>query len=49
VRGEPLSTGPLTLLRPDGYIGWIGTPEQFPNWARDYFSPAPHPAPQSAR
>src|SRR5689334_12551134 len=30
----PLSSGPLTLVRPDGYIGWIGTPEQFPNWAR---------------
>jgi flavin-dependent dehydrogenase len=45
----PMATGPLTLVRPDGYIGWIGTPEQFPRWAREYFSPAPHPAPQSAR
>jgi len=24
-------------LRPDGYLGWVGTAEEFPAWARDYF------------
>ncbi|HEX4247852.1 MAG TPA: FAD-dependent monooxygenase [Pseudonocardia sp.] len=27
----------LLLVRPDGYLGWVGTAEQFPAWARDYF------------
>ena len=27
----------LLLVRPDGYLGWVGTAEQFPGWARDYF------------
>jgi 2-polyprenyl-6-methoxyphenol hydroxylase-like FAD-dependent oxidoreductase len=26
-----------TLIRPDGYVGWIGSPEEFPTWATDYF------------
>jgi hypothetical protein len=44
IPATPTATGPLTLVRPDGYIGWIGTPQQFPTWAHDYFSPTPLPA-----
>jgi 2-polyprenyl-6-methoxyphenol hydroxylase-like FAD-dependent oxidoreductase len=27
----------LMLVRPDGYLGWVGTAEEFAAWARDYF------------
>jgi len=27
----------LTLIRPDGYIGWIGAADDFPVWADGYF------------
>jgi hypothetical protein len=27
----------LVLVRPDGYVGWVGTAEEFPGWAREYF------------
>lgn len=27
----------LVLVRPDGYVAWIGTPTQFPTWATRYF------------
>ncbi len=30
-------TGELMLARPDGYLGWVGTAEQFPAWASEYF------------
>jgi 2-polyprenyl-6-methoxyphenol hydroxylase-like FAD-dependent oxidoreductase len=30
-------TGRLVLVRPDGYLGWVGTAGQFPSWARGYF------------
>jgi len=26
-----------TLIRPDGYVGWVGPPEDFPTWAARYF------------
>jgi hypothetical protein len=26
-----------TLIRPDGYVGWVGTPEEFAIWAEHYF------------
>jgi 2-polyprenyl-6-methoxyphenol hydroxylase-like FAD-dependent oxidoreductase len=26
-----------TLIRPDGYVGWVGRPEDFPTWAARYF------------
>ena len=25
-----------TLVRPDGYVGWTGAPEEFPAWADRY-------------
>jgi hypothetical protein len=25
------------LVSPDGYLAWVGTADQFPAWARDYF------------
>jgi hypothetical protein len=27
----------LTLIRPDGYIGWAGPADDFPAWAEEYF------------
>jgi 2-polyprenyl-6-methoxyphenol hydroxylase-like FAD-dependent oxidoreductase len=27
----------LMLVRPDGYLGWVGTTAEFPVWARGYF------------
>ena len=33
--------GELTLVRPDGYVAWIGAPEQFPAWAREYYAAGP--------
>lgn len=27
----------LTLVRPDGYIGWVGAADEFPSWAAGYF------------
>ena len=30
-------TGRLMLVRPDGYLAWVGTAGQFPAWARGYF------------
>jgi 2-polyprenyl-6-methoxyphenol hydroxylase-like FAD-dependent oxidoreductase len=27
----------LTLVRPDGYVGWVGAPDSFPAWADGYF------------
>ena len=32
-----------TLIRPDGYVGWVGAPEEFPAWAAAYFGPRPDP------
>ncbi len=29
----------LVLVRPDGYVGWVGTAAAFPAWAADYFRP----------
>ena len=26
-----------TLIRPDGYVGWVGSPEEFPAWAARFF------------
>jgi flavin-dependent dehydrogenase len=26
-----------TLVRPDGYVGWAGVPDEFPAWADRYF------------
>jgi hypothetical protein len=30
-------TAELTLVRPDGYLTWVGTASQFPAWAVKYF------------
>jgi 2-polyprenyl-6-methoxyphenol hydroxylase-like FAD-dependent oxidoreductase len=30
-------TGELLLIRPDGYLAWIGTAAGFPAWASEYF------------
>ncbi|MBV9012086.1 MAG: FAD-dependent monooxygenase [Pseudonocardiales bacterium] len=30
-------TGELLLVRPDGYLAWIGTAAGFPAWASEYF------------
>jgi hypothetical protein len=30
-------TGELRLIRPDGYLAWIGTAAGFPAWASEYF------------
>jgi hypothetical protein len=27
----------LTLVRPHGYAGWLGTADRFPAWAEEYF------------
>ena len=27
----------LTLVRPDGYVGWAGAAHRFPAWAQEYF------------
>ncbi|MGH3670826.1 MAG: FAD-dependent monooxygenase [Pseudonocardiaceae bacterium] len=32
------ATDKLTLVRPDGYVAWVGSAEQFPAWAGEYFS-----------
>jgi 2-polyprenyl-6-methoxyphenol hydroxylase-like FAD-dependent oxidoreductase len=38
----------LVLVRPDGYVGWVGTAAAFPVWASGYFRRAPlAPAPVS--
>ncbi len=34
----------LILVRPDGYVGWVGTAAAFPSWAGGYFGVA-RPAP----
>ncbi len=31
-------TDQLVLVRPDGYLAWIGTAAEFPTWARHYFA-----------
>jgi 2-polyprenyl-6-methoxyphenol hydroxylase-like FAD-dependent oxidoreductase len=39
-RAEPSTAGepdPLTLVRPDGYIGWVGAAADFSAWAEHYF------------
>jgi 2-polyprenyl-6-methoxyphenol hydroxylase-like FAD-dependent oxidoreductase len=28
----------LTLVRPDGYLGWAGAADRFPAWAEEYFA-----------
>jgi 2-polyprenyl-6-methoxyphenol hydroxylase-like FAD-dependent oxidoreductase len=38
-----------SLIRPDGYVGWVGTPEQFPSWAERYFRWRASPKPLGAR
>lgn len=30
-------TSELLLIRPDGYLAWIGTAAEFPTWASEYF------------
>jgi 2-polyprenyl-6-methoxyphenol hydroxylase-like FAD-dependent oxidoreductase len=30
-------TSELLLIRPDGYLAWIGTTAEFPTWASEYF------------
>ena len=30
----------LMLVRPDGYLGWVGTAAEFPGWAEGYFGPS---------
>jgi 2-polyprenyl-6-methoxyphenol hydroxylase-like FAD-dependent oxidoreductase len=30
----------LVLVRPDGYVGWVGPPAGFRTWSADYFGPA---------
>ena len=37
------------LIRPDGYVGWVGTPEQFPSWAERYFRWHASPKPLGAK
>jgi 2-polyprenyl-6-methoxyphenol hydroxylase-like FAD-dependent oxidoreductase len=37
-----------TLIRPDGYVGWVGTPEEFPTWAARYFRWRGSPTPSGA-
>ena len=37
------------LIRPDGYVGWVGTPEEFPSWAERYFRWRASPKPLGAR
>ncbi|HKS50708.1 MAG TPA: FAD-dependent monooxygenase [Pseudonocardiaceae bacterium] len=34
-------TGELLLVRPDGYLAWVGTAADFPAWASQYF-PRPY-------
>jgi 2-polyprenyl-6-methoxyphenol hydroxylase-like FAD-dependent oxidoreductase len=34
-------TGQLVLVRPDGYLAWMGTAAGFPIWARHYFTSSP--------
>ena len=33
--------GEFNLVRPDGYVAWVGAPEQFPAWAREYYAAGP--------
>lgn len=35
--GERGERDRLTLVRPDGYVGWVGPVRDFPNWAQEYF------------
>jgi hypothetical protein len=37
-------TSELLLVRPDGYLAWVGTAAQFPAWANRYFSGSSRPA-----
>jgi 2-polyprenyl-6-methoxyphenol hydroxylase-like FAD-dependent oxidoreductase len=41
-------TGELLLVRPDGYLAWVGTAAEFPAWASRYFAgssrPVEHPS-----
>jgi hypothetical protein len=30
----------LVLVRPDGYVGWVGSVEEWPGWAASYFGSA---------
>jgi 2-polyprenyl-6-methoxyphenol hydroxylase-like FAD-dependent oxidoreductase len=30
----------LVLVRPDGYVGWVGTPAAFRTWSAGYFGPS---------
>src|SRR5205085_6051566 len=32
------AAGELLLVRPDGYLAWVGTAAEFPAWGRRYFS-----------
>jgi 2-polyprenyl-6-methoxyphenol hydroxylase-like FAD-dependent oxidoreductase len=34
-----------TLVRPDGYVGWVGAPARFPSWASTYFQRCTVPVP----
>ena len=38
-----------SLIRPDGYVGWVGTPEEVPSWAERYFRWRASPKPLGAR
>ncbi|MDQ3904306.1 MAG: hypothetical protein M3300_02365, partial [Actinomycetota bacterium] len=40
------STGELVLVRPDGYLAWVGTASEFTSWARQYFSGSSQPVEQ---
>ena len=40
------STGELVLVRPDGYLAWVGTASEFTSWARQYFSGSSKPVEQ---
>ena len=37
-RAQPMfEADRLVLVRPDGYLGWVGTAADFPTWASRYF------------
>jgi len=38
----------LTLVRPDGYVGWAGPADRFPAWAAEYFGRGTGLAPRAA-
>jgi hypothetical protein len=38
----------VTLVRPDGYVGWAGPPHRFPAWAAEYFGRRPGTASDTA-